>query len=72
MDSAKIRGVSVASFDHHPFGNNRTTYESALHQILLSNRIDLICLAGFYSLSGKYICFVSGENDTESPPIFVT
>jgi phosphoribosylglycinamide formyltransferase-1 len=43
-------GVATAVIDHTAFGDKREAFERALDDELRSNRIDLVCLAGFMRL----------------------
>jgi phosphoribosylglycinamide formyltransferase 1 len=47
---ARAAGVATAVIDHTAFGDQREAFERALDDELRSNRIDLVCLAGFMRL----------------------
>jgi phosphoribosylglycinamide formyltransferase 1 len=47
---ARAAGVATAVIDHTAFGDKREAFERALDDELRSNRIDLVCLAGFMRL----------------------
>jgi phosphoribosylglycinamide formyltransferase-1 len=47
---ARTAGVATMVIDHMQFGDDREAFEHALDQELRSNRIDLVCLAGFMRL----------------------
>jgi phosphoribosylglycinamide formyltransferase 1 len=47
---AQAEGIATEVMDHTTFGNNREAFERALHTVLQSHRIDIICLAGFMRL----------------------
>jgi phosphoribosylglycinamide formyltransferase 1 len=47
---AREQGIATAVIDHTPFGEDRETFEKALDALLVADRIDLVCLAGFMRL----------------------
>jgi phosphoribosylglycinamide formyltransferase-1 len=47
---AQSQGVTTAVVDHTRYGKDREAFERALHDVLQSHRIDLVCLAGFMRL----------------------
>jgi phosphoribosylglycinamide formyltransferase 1 len=47
---ARAAGVATAVIDHTAFGDKREAFERALDDEMRSNRIDLVCLAGFMRL----------------------
>jgi phosphoribosylglycinamide formyltransferase 1 len=40
-------GFATAHVDHRPFKGNRAAFEARLHEVLLANSPDILCLAGF-------------------------
>jgi|SRR5579885_3458473 len=50
LAAAAKAGIATATIDHTAFGKDRAAFERALHDVLLQNRIDLVCLAGFMRL----------------------
>ncbi len=54
-DAAGLRrasdaGIATALVDHRIYGKDREAFERALHDVLLQQRIEIICLAGFMRL----------------------
>jgi len=49
LERAKAAGVSTTVIDHKKY-DGRESFEEALHQVLSSENVDLICLAGFMRL----------------------
>jgi phosphoribosylglycinamide formyltransferase-1 len=47
---AREAGIATALIDHTVFGKNREAFERALDTELRTNRIEIICLAGFMRL----------------------
>lgn len=47
---AAAAGIATAVVDHRPFGKDRAAFERALHGLLVAQRIELVCLAGFMRL----------------------
>ena len=47
---ATAAGIATAVVDHRPFGKDRAAFERALHEMLVANNIELVCLAGFMRL----------------------
>jgi phosphoribosylglycinamide formyltransferase-1 len=47
---ARAAGIATAVIDHAPHGKDREAFERAMQAVLESNRIDLVCLAGFMRL----------------------
>jgi phosphoribosylglycinamide formyltransferase 1 len=50
LDRARQDGIATAAIDHRAFGADREAFERALDAQLQTQRIDLICLAGFMRL----------------------
>ena len=50
LDRAREAGIAAVVVDHADFGTDREEFERALHEVLETNHIDLICLAGFMRL----------------------
>jgi phosphoribosylglycinamide formyltransferase-1 len=50
LDHARSRGIATAVVDHTRYGKDREAFERALQDLLLAQRIDLVCLAGFMRL----------------------
>jgi phosphoribosylglycinamide formyltransferase 1 len=44
---AREQGIATALIDHRKFGEDREAFERALDDTLRTNRIELVCLAGF-------------------------
>ncbi len=62
LAKAAAQGIATAAVDHRPFGKDRTGFEDALHEVLLSHSPDIICLAGFMRILGeKFISRWSGR-----------
>lgn len=47
---AREAGITTASIDHRPFGQDREAFEHALDDELRKYRIEIVCLAGFMRL----------------------
>ncbi|MGH7485750.1 MAG: phosphoribosylglycinamide formyltransferase [bacterium] len=47
---AAAAGVDTVVVDHGSYGADREAFERALHAVLETHRIDLVCLAGFMRL----------------------
>jgi phosphoribosylglycinamide formyltransferase 1 len=47
---ARAEGIATVVIDHREFGDDRESFERALHGALQAHRIDLVCLAGFMRL----------------------
>lgn len=47
---AREAGITTASIDHRPFGEDREAFEHALDDELRKYRIEIVCLAGFMRL----------------------
>jgi phosphoribosylglycinamide formyltransferase-1 len=47
---AHSEGIATAVIDHTRYGKDREAFERALQNVLLTHRIDLVCLAGFMRL----------------------
>ncbi|HZO45096.1 MAG TPA: phosphoribosylglycinamide formyltransferase [Xanthobacteraceae bacterium] len=47
---ARAAGIAAAVVDHTAHGKDREAFERAIQTVLESNRIDLVCLAGFMRL----------------------
>ncbi len=50
LAAAVAAGITTAVVDHAQFGNDREAFERALQNELQSQRIEIICLAGFMRL----------------------
>lgn len=50
LETARKAGIETAVVDHKPFGKDRAAFDRAMHDVLLSHHIDLVCLAGFMRL----------------------
>ncbi len=50
LAAAVAAGITTAVVDHARFGNDREAFERALQNELASQRIEIICLAGFMRL----------------------
>jgi phosphoribosylglycinamide formyltransferase-1 len=48
--TAGSAGIATAVVDHKTFGKDRAGFDRALHAMLESHRIELVCLAGFMRL----------------------
>ena len=49
---AQEMGVATEVLDHRTFGEDRASFETELHKILMAYEIDVICLAGFMRILG--------------------
>ena len=47
LERAGAAGIATASVDHRPFGRDREAFERALDEVLRTNKVELIALAGF-------------------------
>jgi phosphoribosylglycinamide formyltransferase-1 len=47
---AQAAGIATAVVDHRPYGKDREAFERALHAVLTTHEIELVCLAGFMRL----------------------
>jgi phosphoribosylglycinamide formyltransferase 1 len=47
---ARESAIATVIVDHRPFGEDREGFERALDALLVTHRIDLVCLAGFMRL----------------------
>lgn len=47
LERANAAGIATASVDHRPFGKDREAFERALDEVLRTNQVELIALAGF-------------------------
>lgn len=47
LAKAAARGVATDVVDHRPYGEDRASYEDALHRRIMKYSPDIICLAGF-------------------------
>lgn len=54
MDSAKELGVNTAIISPESF-EKEEDYQNAIYDVLVENKIDLICLAGYMRLLGKKV-----------------
>ena len=50
LDHARSQGIATAVVDHTQYGKDREAFEHALQDVLLTHRIDIVCLAGFMRL----------------------
>ena len=50
LATANNAGIATAVVDHKTFGKDRAGFDAALHAVLESHRIELVCLAGFMRL----------------------
>jgi phosphoribosylglycinamide formyltransferase-1 len=50
LERARQDGIAIAVVDHRAFGADREAFERALDAQLQTQRIDLVCLAGFMRL----------------------
>ncbi len=50
LKRASAAGIATAVVDHKNFGKDREAFERALHRELETNRIEIVCLAGFMRL----------------------
>jgi phosphoribosylglycinamide formyltransferase-1 len=50
LTHARRQGIATAVVDHTRYGKDREAFERALQDVLLSHRVDLVCLAGFMRL----------------------
>lgn len=50
LANADAGGIATATIESKPFGKNREAFERALQDVLVSHRVDMICLAGFLRL----------------------
>jgi phosphoribosylglycinamide formyltransferase 1 len=47
---ARAAGIATDVVDHAAFGKDRAAFEAALQTVLIKNRIEIVCLAGFMRL----------------------
>lgn len=47
LTKAASAGIETLAIDHKQFGKDRSAFESALHDALVSAAPDIVCLAGF-------------------------
>jgi len=52
---ANHAGIPSVCIDHRPFKRNREAHERAMHDVLLSHRVELLCLAGYMRLLTPYL-----------------
>jgi phosphoribosylglycinamide formyltransferase 1 len=50
LGHAQLAGIATVVVDHRAFGKDREAFERALDDALQTNRIELVCLAGFMRL----------------------
>jgi phosphoribosylglycinamide formyltransferase-1 len=50
LDHARAAGIATSVVDHTAFGGDREAFERALQAVLVYQRIDIVCLAGFMRL----------------------
>lgn len=51
LEIATNHGIRVKVIDHNLF-NEREKFDNAVHKVLLSEKVDLVCLAGFMRIIG--------------------
>nr|WP_324755235.1 phosphoribosylglycinamide formyltransferase [Roseovarius sp. Pro17] len=62
LQKAAARGVATEVVDHRPFGEDRASFEDALHQRIMEHSPDIICLAGFMRvLTGGFVARWQGR-----------
>ena len=44
---AAANGIKTVVIDHKPFGKDRAAFDAAMQAVLVENRIEIVCLAGF-------------------------
>ena len=47
LDVARAAGVEAIAIDHKLYGRDREAHETAIQQVLLEQRIEIVCLAGY-------------------------
>ncbi|MFX0545798.1 phosphoribosylglycinamide formyltransferase [Roseovarius sp. S1116L3] len=47
LQKAAARGIATEVVDHRPHGEDRASFEDALHSAIMAHEPDIICLAGF-------------------------
>ncbi len=52
---ASDAGIPSVCIDHRPFGGNREAHERAMHDVLLSHGVSLLCLAGYMRLLTPFL-----------------
>lgn len=50
LATARDAGIATEVIDHTQFGKDRAAFDRAMHAVLETHRIDIICLAGFMRL----------------------
>jgi formyltetrahydrofolate-dependent phosphoribosylglycinamide formyltransferase len=48
-------GIPAVCIDHRQFGRNREAHERAMHDVLLSHGVELLCLAGYMRLLTPFL-----------------
>ncbi|MFX0540541.1 phosphoribosylglycinamide formyltransferase [Roseovarius sp. S4756] len=47
LQKAAARGIATDVVDHRPHGEDRASFDDALHSAIMAHEPDIICLAGF-------------------------
>lgn len=50
LATARANGIATCTVDHRAFGKDRGAFEHAMQDVLITDRIDIVCLAGFMRL----------------------
>ena len=50
LATARANGIATRTVDHRAFGKDREAFEHAMQDVLITDRIDIVCLAGFMRL----------------------
>jgi phosphoribosylglycinamide formyltransferase 1 len=50
---AGAQGVKTAMIDHRPYGKDRAAFDAAIEAVLIENRVDIVCLAGFMRIMSE-------------------
>ena len=71
LAKAEAMGVATEVLDHRSFGDDRAQFETELHKILLADKIDVICLAGFIRILGAdFVSAWQGRMPNMPPSLF--